>query len=182
MHNPSLKCHSDLHMVTPCAQGWVIQTTRHRVVERIQRRGIMDSFDRDRFDFLIGIDAKVDPRDGRGHRTSEIRHGSCDASCYLCFPSSFSSGGRNLAAEGRPNSDDLEKLTRTFFLPCATALSALPPRDPDSSVTTPPSRSVWILDYTRFESNDTWSLFQCGLWVSEAFTRAELCRMYLATC
>lgn len=36
----------------------------------------MDSLYRDRFDVFIGIDAKVNPRDGGGHRTCEIRHGS----------------------------------------------------------------------------------------------------------
>lgn len=57
-----------LHMVTPCTQCRIIQTSRNRIVEGIQGWGIMDSLDRDSFDFFIGVDAKVNPRNGGSHR------------------------------------------------------------------------------------------------------------------
>lgn len=65
-----------LHMVTPCAQSRIIKTTRNRVVEGIQCRSIMNSLDRDRFDVVVRIDAKVDSPNRGGHRTCESRHGS----------------------------------------------------------------------------------------------------------
>lgn len=36
----------------------------------------MDSLHRDRFDVVVGIDPKVDPPNGGGHRTCESRHAS----------------------------------------------------------------------------------------------------------
>lgn len=36
----------------------------------------MDSLDRDSFDVVVGIDAKVDTPNRGGHRTCESRHGS----------------------------------------------------------------------------------------------------------
>lgn len=64
----------DLHMIAPSTQICIIKTTRYRIVKGIQRRSIMDSLYRDSFDICIGIDPKVNPRNGGGHRTCEIRH------------------------------------------------------------------------------------------------------------
>ena len=102
-------------MITPCTQSWIIKTPRNRVVEGIQRRSIMDSPYRGRFDVFIGIDAKVNPRDGGGHRTCEIRHG------FPAAPGSTENTGEfffllflGLALEERKGG--FEKLTpRTFF-------------------------------------------------------------------
>lgn len=64
----------NLHMITPGTQSWVIETTGNRVVEGIQRRGVLDSLYRESFDVFIGVDAKVNPRNGGGHRSCEGRH------------------------------------------------------------------------------------------------------------
>ena len=74
----------------------------------------MDSLDRNYLDVFVGIDAKVNPRNGRGHRTSKIRHGSRDASSssvvesFCCDPEDF-------AAVERKEFDDLKKSTELFF-------------------------------------------------------------------
>lgn len=61
-------------MITPCAKRWIVQTTGNGVVERIERRRIVDSLHGNSFDLLIGEDTEVDASDGGGNRPSEIRH------------------------------------------------------------------------------------------------------------
>ena len=105
----------NLHMITPSTQICIIKTTRYRIVKGIQRRSIMDSLYRDSFDLFIGIDPKVNPRNGGGHRTCEIRHG------FPAAPGSTENTGEfffllflGLALEERKGG--FEKLTpRTFF-------------------------------------------------------------------
>ena len=65
-----------LHMVTPSTHSRVIETTGNGVVERIQRRRIMDSLYRDGLDVLIIVDTKLNPRNGGGHGPSESSHDS----------------------------------------------------------------------------------------------------------
>ena len=105
----------NLHMITPSTQICIIKTTRYRIVKGIQRRSIMDSLYRDSFDLFIGIDPKVNPRNGGGHRTCEIRHS------FPAAPGSTENTGEfffllflGLALEERKGG--FEKLTpRTFF-------------------------------------------------------------------
>lgn len=58
-----------LHMVSPSTQSRIVKSTGNRIVERIQGGSIMDSFHRDGFDFFVGVETKVNSRDGRWHRT-----------------------------------------------------------------------------------------------------------------
>lgn len=88
----------------------------------------MDSLYRDRFDVFIGIDAKVNPRDGGGHRTCEIRHGSLQLlarqmSCARLFLFFFLE-----LLESKKKKKSISKACgkidpKNFFLLCATAFS-----------------------------------------------------------
>ena len=61
-------------MITPCAHSRIIKTPRYRVVKRIQRRGILDSFYRQLFNLFIGVNGKVYPSNARGDWACECRH------------------------------------------------------------------------------------------------------------
>lgn len=64
----------NLHMVTPCAHSRVIKTARNRVVKRVQSRSILNSFHRQLFDLLVGVNGKVYSGDIGGDWACEGRH------------------------------------------------------------------------------------------------------------
>jgi hypothetical protein len=57
-----------LHMITPCAKCRVIKTAGDRIIERIECRGIVNSFHGNSFDLVAGQDTEIDACNRGGNR------------------------------------------------------------------------------------------------------------------
>lgn len=105
---------SHIHMVSPGPKSRIVYTSRYRVIERIQRGGVVNSLHREGSDVFIGEESEVHSSNGGRNWSCKTSH-FAGANSFTSRFSEFAPVKRTSCPVVRVKSREVSKNVETFF-------------------------------------------------------------------